>query len=105
MEIHLPQPELQNQVIQALSDAQLLDKVSINTYRDCDRPKCVQVRHRPIPHHVYQVEKLEDGSLYCSDLGQKLPLNQKGKIDMDKLGQLVLENSLKRISERSSTLV
>lgn len=84
IEIHLSQPELQNRVIQMLSDAQLLDKVELRTPIEPCQPRSEQ-RHVQTKRRVCLVERQEDNTLICSACAQKLPATHQGDLDLDRI--------------------
>lgn len=88
IEIHLSSSELHSQVIQALSDAQLLHKVELNTVPDSDQAKQEQpCGLTSIRTRNCQTERMADHSLVCTACGRKLPLTPQGGIDLARIEQ------------------
>lgn len=86
IEIYLPEPSLQNEVIQALSDAQLTDKVELNVLPDPSQQKSKQ-RKKPtiVPVRTCHVDRGTNGKLWCMACGQKLPATPEGELDTAQL--------------------
>ena len=83
LEIHLLQPQLRSRVIQALSDAKLLDKVQLSVVSDSSPSRHSKLTL--LPTRSYQVESRADGTLWLKDSGKQLPAMSGGKLDRDRL--------------------
>lgn len=84
--IQTADPRQSNQVIQALSDAGLLDIADVEIYHVRDPQK------RPLQPsmtivHTHRIERGHDGRGYCRLCGQSFPLNRKGRLDEARLLQ------------------
>lgn len=82
--IYLSQPELQNQIIQALSDAKLIDKVELSILPEPSQLKLKQ------PHDMTKIrtclmERTEDNNIVCKACGRRLPSTPEGDLDFDQL--------------------
>lgn len=93
IQICSPHSELQNRVIQALSNASSLYKDDLDIqplpYQQKSLPS-----HEPtkLRYRDFHCERREDNTLWCKENGQKLPLTQKGEIDK---AQLEIEIALR----------
>lgn len=69
--------QLNQQLIQKVSKENL---ISFSQERPRQRPS-----QNKIPVQVFRVVLMEDKSLWCPELSRKLPVNNSGAIDLDKL--------------------
>lgn len=92
IQIELSRPEHQNLVIQALSNAQLLDKVQLNVLPELSQEKQIQ-HHGLTTIRTCYLERGEGNSLLCAACGRKLPVTPQGDLDSD---QLVREIALRQ---------
>lgn len=84
IELYLSQPELQDPVIQALSDARLLDKVDLRILPDSCQSKSSQPRGLTSIRNCNLV-RMADNTLECSACGRKFPSTREGDLDLEKL--------------------
>lgn len=84
--IQTADPRQSNQVIQALSDAGLLDIADVEIYHVRDPRKCPPRPSLTIVH-AHRIERGHDGRGYCRLCGQSFPLNRKGRLDEVRLLQ------------------
>lgn len=82
--IYLSQPELQNQIIQALSDAKLIDKVELSILPASSQLKLEQ-SHDKTKIRTCLMERTADNSIVCKACGRKLPSTPQGDLDLDQL--------------------
>lgn len=80
--------ELHSQVIQALSNAQLLHKVELDTSPDLDQGKPERIRGlTSIRSRNCHLERQEDNTSVCSACGRRIPLTPQGELDLELIGQ------------------
>ena len=82
--IYLSQPELQNQIIQALSDAKLIDKVELSILPEPSQLKLKQP-HDKTKIRTCLMERTEDNNIVCKACGRRLPSTPRGDLDFDQL--------------------
>ena len=88
IEIDLSHSQQASEVIEALSDSRLLDKVSVKILPVFSQPR---PSLRPVvTSHVCYVERLADNTLRCKVCGQKLPSTRAGEIDRERLAEEML---------------
>lgn len=88
IEIYLSSNELHSQVIQALSDAQLLHRVELNTVPDPGQPKQEQpLGLTSIRSRNCQTERMADHRLVCSACGRTIPSTPQGGVDLAQIEQ------------------
>lgn len=86
IEIYVSEPSLLNEVIQALANQQLIDKVGLKIQRETFQQK-PSPRHAPIKIRTCYVERGGNNSLLCSACGRTIPVNHSGEIDMVSLAR------------------
>lgn len=95
IEIYLSELSLQNEVIQALSVAQLTDKVELNIVPSPSQQKSLQ-RKKParslskISVDTCVVDRGANGKLWCRACGQTLPSTPEGGLDKDQLAHEIV---------------
>lgn len=78
--------EFQNLEVRALSNEQLhcIDETNIQPsscrQKSAQQPSLTNIR-------TYHVDRLEDNTLYCRELGRKLPSTPQGKLDKEQLAR------------------
>lgn len=88
IEITLSHTQQVAEVIEALSDRQLLDKVSLSIRPSASRPKSSQQPAKTI--HTCYVQRLAGNTLQCKVCGQKIPSTREGEIDKEQLAHEML---------------
>lgn len=86
IEIYLPSTELHIQVIQALLNAQLLDKVQLSVLPDPSQEKSSQFRGLTNSREC-RIERRGDNTLLCSACGRTLPSTSQGEIDLEQVAR------------------
>lgn len=89
--LYLSSTELYSQVIQALSDAQLLHKVELSTQPDSSQSKPLRLSGpTSIRTRDCHTERQADNTLVCSACGRKIPVTPQGDVDMEQIQREIL---------------
>ncbi len=86
IQTHLCQKKQLIDLIQVLSNEQLLDKVVINTH-PVFWQQILKQRNEPTKIRRVQVVRVADNSLQCKVSGRKLPSTHRGELDLEQLAR------------------